>query len=354
MTKHLLEKFINNSCSEEECEYVYSWISDVGNKEEISAMMKLSWDKMSDKMPEDVRSKRSYIRNVLQSNNDHKFLSDLENTLADRDLLKSKRGINKWSVMKIAASIVLAIGISFLAFKQISSGLLEAEEVAFIEKGNPNGRKSTIILPDGSKVKLNSDSKIRYAKTFAKEYREVILEGEAFFEVTKDSTRPFVIKTGDITTTVLGTSFNVNAYAKRDEISVAVVTGKVEVKKSTYYGNEESTAIHLTPNMMAVYKREERELKTTQFNMEEITGWKDGMLIFKNSDMPEIAMKLKKWYGFEVEISGGKEMRRKRYTGKFDNNSLEYVLKAISYTSEISFQIEDNKKVILKQKLYEK
>ncbi|MFT7160734.1 MAG: transmembrane sensor [Bacteroidia bacterium] len=350
MTKHLLEKFINNSCSEEEHDYVYSWISDLGNKEEVSAMMKLSWDKMSDKMPEDVRSKRSYIRNVLQSNNDHKFLSDLENTLADRDLSKSKRLINKWSVMKIAASVVLAIGISFLVYKQISNVSMEVDEVVFIEKTNPNGRKSTIILPDGSKVKLNSDSKIRYAKTFTKEYREVILEGEAFFEVVKDRVRPFVIKTGDITTTVLGTSFNVNAYAKRDEISVAVVTGKVEVKKSTYYGNEESTTTYLTPNMMAVYKRDERELKTTHFNMEEITGWKDGILIFKNTDMPQIAMKLKKWYGLEVEISGGKDILRKRYTGKFDNNSLEYVLKAISYTSEISFEIEDNKKIILKQK----
>lgn len=350
MTKELFQKFIDGSCSEDEQEYMYSWISDPGNKEEVTAIMKISWDNISDEMPKDVQSKQSFIKNVLQNNNDHKFLSDLGNIPANKEKAKSEKIITKWSVMKIAASIVLAIGISFIAYKQFNRELAEVEEVVFIEKANPDGRKSTIILPDGSKVKLNSDSKIRFAKTFAKEYREVILEGEAFFEVEKDRIRPFIIKTGDITTTVLGTSFNVNAYAKRDEISVAVVTGKVEVKKAAYYDNEESSVTYLTPNMMAVYKREEREIKTSQFNMEEIIGWKDGILIFKNAEMPEIAMKLKKWYGLDVEINGGKEIVKKRYTGKFDNNSLEYVLKAIAYTSEISFEIKDNKKVILKQK----
>ena len=223
------------------------------------------------------------------------------------------------------------------------------EEIVFIEKSNPNGRKSTIILPDGSKAILNSDSKIRYEKGFKENYREVILEGEAFFEVERDETRPFIIRTGDISTTVLGTSFNIRAYAKSDNIEVAVVTGKVEVKKASYYDNEAEDVVFLTPNKMASYQREERQLTTSSFNMDEVVGWKDGILIFKNADQMDIARSLKAWYGMDIEFKGGNNIMNKRYTGKFDNNSLEYVLKAISYTSEISFEITDNK-VILKRK----
>ena len=100
---------------------------------------------------------------------------------------------------------------------------------------------------------------------------------------------------------------------------------------------------------MASYQREERQLTTSSFNMDEVVGWKDGILIFKNADQMDIARSLKAWYGMDIEFKGGNNIMNKRYTGKFDNNSLEYVLKAISYTSEISFEITDNK-VILKRK----
>jgi len=83
--------------------------------------------------------------------------------------------------------------------------------------------------------------------------------------------------------------------------------------------------------------------------MEQEVGWKDGILIFKNADVNQIASQINAWYGLEVEIEPSKELRDKRYTGKFDNNSLEYVLKAISYTSDLRFEIENNK-VKLKQK----
>jgi len=251
-------------------------------------------------------------------------------------------------IWKVAASIAIVLGV-VLAIQHYSSFPVEIVEVAFVEKSNPIGRKSTIILPDGSKVKLNSDSKIRYAKGFLNGHREVILEGEAFFEVKKDSQRPFVVRTRDVSTTVLGTSFNVNAYAQSDQIEVAVVTGKVEVKKTAYYNSDAESIAYLTPNMKATYQRSERTITTNSFNMEETIGWRNGILVFKNANQKDIAVKLKRWYGIDLEIEGNKEIISKRYTGKFDNNSLEYVLKAISYTSNIRFEIENNR-VILKQK----
>lgn len=348
MTKELLQKFISSSCSEQEQEYVYNWISDPKNKEEVSAIMKISWDKSPNEIPEGMPDKQYFIQSVLEKNNDYNLLQDRKKYQPKIQSHEKSGTSQKWFILKIAASLIFAIAIGF-SMHQYTKQSTVVDEIVFIEKSNPNGRKSTIVLPDGSKVILNSDSKIRYEKGFKENYREVILEGEAFFEVEKNPSRPFIVSTGDISTTVLGTSFNVRAYAKSDNIQVAVVTGKVEVKKASYYGNETEDVVFLTPNKIATYQREERKITTSSFNMEEVVGWKDGILIFKNADQTEIAKRLKAWYGLAIEFEGGKNIMNKRYTGKFDNNSLEYVLKAISYTSEISYEITDNK-VILKRK----
>lgn len=350
MTKEILQKFIDNSSSEEEKEYVYDWISNPKNKEEISAIMKISWDNMPAKMPEGVQSKTDFIQNALRKNNDNKLLAERKDATPTKGTIRPGQTNNKKNiVLKIAAAVALLVVSLFAFYPSTERQPIEVAQATFIEKSNPAGRKSTIILPDGSRVVLNSDSKIRYERGFKENYREVILEGEAFFEVEKDISRPFVVSTGDISTTVLGTSFNVSAYAKSNHIDVAVVTGRVEVKKASYHDGEQEDVVFLTPNKLASYDRGKRRIATSSFNMEETVGWKDGILIFKNADQEEIASRLKSWYGLDVEFKGSGKIMNKRYTGKFDNNSLEYVLKAISYTSEISFEIIGNK-VILKQK----
>ncbi|MEQ9286250.1 MAG: FecR domain-containing protein [Cyclobacteriaceae bacterium] len=348
MTKEILQKFINNSCSEAETEYIYDWLSDPTNKEEISAIMKISWDNMPADMPEEARSKKYFVQNVLEKNNDHKLLFDRKEAVPEKGPSVQVPTKQKYLWLKIAAAVALLV-VALFSIYPYEEQPQEVTQTTFIEKSNPNGRKSTIVLPDGSRVVLNSDSRIRYERGFTENYREVILEGEAFFEVERDHLRPFIVRTGDISTTVLGTSFNVSAYAKSDNIDVAVVTGKVEVKKASYHDGEEEDVVLLTPQKMASYNRGKRKIATSAFNMEEIVGWKDGILIFKNADQAEIASRLKAWYGLDVEFEGSGKIMNKRYTGKFDNNSLEYVLKAISYTSEISFEINGNK-VILKQK----
>jgi ferric-dicitrate binding protein FerR (iron transport regulator) len=347
MTKELLQKFMSGSCSEQEQEYIYQWISNPDNKEEVAAMMKISWDKVSEKLPQGVCNKNELIKGVLERNNDFQFSFKYEQE-KEYETGQAKSRILSM-VLKVAAVLIVTLTAGLLAYRQQQASPQQQEEVVFVEKTNPKGRKSTIELPDGSRVKLNADSKLRYTKKFASDVREVILEGEAFFEVEHDPARPFIVRTGDISTTVLGTSFNVRAYAKSDATEVAVVTGNVKVKSTSYFDNEGENVVFLTPNKMVSYHREDRKMTTTHFNLEEIVGWKEGILMFKNADQYEIAAKLNSWYGVEVEMDADETVMNKRYTGKFDNNSLEYVLKAISYTSDMAFEIEGNK-VKLKRK----
>lgn len=318
----LIDRYLKGKATEEEINQLNSWYYSFEDREV----------ELKDHSYEDmVKLKKNMLNEIqLKTSKKHKKTNFIS------------------PIWKVAASIALIIAIGLMA-KKYTHQPTEILEVALIEKTNPIGRKSTITLPDGSKVKLNSDSKIRYPKGFGKTNREVTLEGEAFFEVKKDAKRPFIVRTGDVSTIVLGTSFNVNAYAQSDQVEVAVLTGKVEVKKAAYYSSDQESVAYLTPNMKATYERSKRTLTTGSFNIEETIGWRDGILVFKNADQNEIAVKLKRWYGIELITEGDQEIISKRYTGKFDNNSLEYVLKAISYTSNIRFEIENNT-VILKQK----
>ncbi|MCG8310803.1 MAG: FecR domain-containing protein [Cytophagales bacterium] len=352
MDKGLLKKFFDGTCSKEEMEYVYDWLSNPDNKEAATAIMKVSWDNASSNIPEEVKSKRRFIQQVLQENNDEALLEKMNDSVTDTYVEKVKnrdRSIYAARlILKVAASIALIFMVAY-AFYFESSQTEEIEKISLIEKSNPIGRKSTIKLPDGSKVKLNSDSKIRYSKTFGSDSRDVILEGEAFFEVERDITRPFIVRTGDVSTMVLGTSFNISAYANSDNIKVAVVSGKVKVQTKAYAANENEQTVYLTPNYMAIFGRQDRILNTSTFDLEEIAGWKDGIIIFNNAGIKEISEKLRQWYGVDIEIEHEAKMMDKRYTGRFENNSLEYVLKTISYTSDINFELE-NDKVKLKLK----
>jgi len=196
-------------------------------------------------------------------------------------------------------------------------------------------------LPDGSAIYLNSGSTLKIPKKFAADKRTVFLEGEAFFEVTEDKSRPFTIYSGSLSTTALGTSFNVRAYPEEEKLSVALVTGKVKVVNA-----EIDTFQILIPNEQIIFNTKEQEFKKQAFDIELITGWQKGLLIFQDSDFDEVVEKLERWYGVSFDIQKY-PIYQKEYRGKFDNQSLDEVLQVMSFTSGFTYEIND-KNVIIK------
>jgi transmembrane sensor len=256
----------------------------------------------------------------------------------------SKTTIKRFrSVLKYAAIILMTVGLTWSAYIVGNQEESTPTEVAMIEKSNIEGRKTTFNLPDGTIVKLNSSSKLQFPKYFDKDKREVTLEGEAFFEVTKNKEKPFIIKSGSITTTVLGTSFNVNAYPSSDQIQVAVVTGKVKVETDVQGINKET--VFLEPNKKAVYKRANGLLTTTSFLIEEDIAWKDGVIIFKNAEALDVIQKLEEWYGVEITIEN-KSPKKWNLSAKFENENLEHVLKVIGHQIGFKFKIKEKKVTI--------
>lgn len=208
-----------------------------------------------------------------------------------------------------------------------------------IVKSNPRGVKTIIKLPDGSKAQLNSESKIWYNETFSDSIREVSLEGEAFFEIIEEADRPFIVKAGDISTYVLGTSFNVRAFPD-ENVQVSLSSGKVIVSQNEQNQNKK---FELSPGQFIHFN--EDQIKQGTFDKDRILGWRDGIIIFDESNFNTIIKKLERWYGVEFVYAG--EKPNWRFNGKFVNESLDNILEILSHSQKFNYAIDD-KKVKLK------
>lgn len=243
--------------------------------------------------------------------------------------------VNQW--VKVAAILVFCVISAFILNSYLSIIQIEPVQVAVEWKTveNPRGIKSKVTLPDGTMVVLNSSSQIEYPVSFSDSIRLVKLEGEAFFEVERDVKKPFIIQSERMTTEVLGTSFNLRTSERYGNPAVAVVTGLVKV--SNLLGESKL----LRPNEMALIG-ENNAIKKTTFDLKEIAGWKDGIIIFKRASFSEIEQKLSMWYGVDFVLSEGFTMEGV-YTGEFVHESLDNVLKGIAYSSGFKYKISDDK-----------
>ena len=214
-------------------------------------------------------------------------------------------------------------------------------EIPMVTKQNPAGIKSQITLADGSKVYLNAGSSIQFPKHFGNTIREVQLTGEAFFDIKLEADRPFVVNSRTTQIKVLGTTFNVN-QEESGKIAVALVTGKVWVHDDR--GNQ----VNLDPNEMLVMEKS-GEFYKTGFDPLEILGWKDKQLVFKHDSFESAQRKIENWFGVEVQVKGHMPNGWK-YTGVYQDELLENVLKGIFYTSGISYKIEGKKVTIYNPK----
>ena len=255
-------------------------------------------------------------------------------------------GSNGLKYFKIAATVLLLMVSIWVADRiaGIRSNLADnTGQVELVEKVNDFGQLK-LKLPDGSYVELNAASKLIFPEKFDNEKREVELIGEAFFEISEDLSRPFIIRSGNVRTTVLGTSFNIRAYPDEKDVKIAVKTGRVGVnvvdENETYRLKE----LRLTPNEMAIYQKDKRvATKIASFDEMEVFGWKDGVIYFKNANMYQVISKLETWYGVEIDVYKSFDPQND-FTGYYENQSLESVLKGLGYVFDFSYEI--NNKVI--------
>ena len=218
------------------------------------------------------------------------------------------------------------------------------EAVKTVTRSMPKGQKLTMVLPDGSRVHLNSESSIVFPERFEGENRTVELTGEAYFDVVENKDKPFIVRTGQVVAVVLGTSFNVNSFPEQDEISVSLVSGKVKILPSPE-DQDHPDEIILTKGEKVTIDKISLEAVTSSFEAAAEVGWKDGLLVFEGDDYKRVMTKLERWYGATF-IANNKPIGKWQIKGRFDNLSLEEVLENLKYTHKIDYKI-DNKTVYL-------
>lgn len=247
------------------------------------------------------------------------------------------------SFNKAAAIIVFAIAAFlgyWLSYKKEETAPIK--QIAFIEKYINNGQKLTLTFHDGTIVKLNSGTKIKYPENFDATVREIWLEGEAFFDVTKHPDWPFIVHTQNLDTRVLGTSFNVKAFPNEDHENISLVSGKVKVNNKVK--TESADSVFLTPGEGASFDEFNHSLQKGKFNPNTVLAWKNGILQFEGASFKEIVPVLERWYGVNFQIQTKQPVKGK-FTGKFSNQSLDIVLQVLGETSEFNYQI--NKKEVI-------
>lgn len=200
------------------------------------------------------------------------------------------------------------------------------------------GDKSSIVLPDSSHVYLNSGSKLTFNSNF-KNGRKVELEGEAFFEVTKDRNHPFRVKTTDVEIEVLGTKFNLKAYPDEKVIATTLVEGSVKI--SSKYQQE-----IMLPEQKLTFNKDSGKMDLQKMADTSIdTDWKDGRFVFRNETLAELKPRLERWFDVDI-VFGDEHVKNRRFTGVL---SRESILEAVSYfdrSNFVSCSIQGNKIII--------
>jgi ferric-dicitrate binding protein FerR (iron transport regulator) len=199
------------------------------------------------------------------------------------------------------------------------------------------GQKLDIRLSDGSRIRLNANSRISYPEKFTDEIREVSLEGEAYFEVAHLASSPFIVHTRHANTKVLGTSFNV--LSADEATSVTLVEGKVNV----YMPNGQTAT--LTPNRQATIVRGSHRIDTQDVDVEQFVGWKDNTLHFNDVTVKEAFSIIENWYNVKIDVKDPGLMNCV-ITSKYQNESLENVLNSFRFMLKMDFTIDGQRIIV--------
>jgi len=226
-----------------------------------------------------------------------------------------------------------------------NAGIAEGQPLAdpqMLELVVPRSRRITLVLADGSKVWLNSESRLRYPEYFVGNTRSVSLEGEAFFDVTRSEGKSFVVETRKISVEVYGTTFNVTAYADEEQISATLVEGSVAVRE-----NGALDTRMLKPSQRAVYSVENKTFTVGDTDTELYTSWIHGYLKFSSESLQQVIQKLTRSYGISMEINDP-VLREHKFSGKlFLQESAIDVLKVIQLAAPMDYREENGKIIIL-------
>jgi len=330
--KTLIRKYLNHQCTAHELADLKKLVKLPHAQKLFDEVLEESWTGLA----AEKNINQPYLNQQL--NKIHKKIGINDNT-AEAPVVNwfSK---NRRFLSYAAVWVGLVIG-CIINYAILRYGHVSAPKIVMHEMSNANGQWSKIILPDSSEVFLGTGSKLTVPDKFTGNLREVKLEGEAFFHVTKNPLMPFIIHTGIIQTKVLGTSFKIEAF-KDHPLSVSVVTGRVRVDK--FLGHNHTSLAVLTPGHMVTYEQNQATLETVEIN--DILLWKEGRQVFKNQPLNVITDVLERWYNVKFQYQNIKKSTEHISITLTSKMPLDDVMKVLSITGHLKYSIKGKKVTI--------
>jgi len=325
----LLTKYINNETTSDEKIEMEIWLNQSDkNRAEMEKCRK-----MLNKV-DDYYKAKSFNSNQAWKNV-HSNIYPTQLKVVQR---KKRRKEKIAQFYKYAAILVVAILLGGVGYYIDHKNQMPAtfNQIVSAEKQILN----EFVLPDGSVVTLNSNSKLKFPKHFASDVREVTIIGEAFFDVKPNPEKPFIINAGKTQVKVLGTSFNVCAYPKTETVEVVVKTGKVQVTRETENLLSENSKVFLTPGEKGTLFNESNLLEKSVNTNPNFLAWKTNDLIFNETPLNEVIRCLEKVYHIEIELSEP-GLEALKLTAHFDKKPIDFVLNVIRLTFNLELSGEN-------------
>ena len=315
-----IAKLLKKDASVEEKDMVRLWIEASDENRNLFKKILKSW--------------RLQNALTLTVNKDDAWLK-VKNELVWTDKSKDRRIIFR-RALQISAVVIIALGIGFLLQP---SGMFWGEKMLVCETQN---EQKSILLADGTEVFLNRHSKLFYPDTFSGNQRNVELHGEAFFKVKRNAQKPFIITTEQTQTKVLGTSFNLRAYAREFSDKLSVTTGKV-----AFTALKKSNQVILEPNQVGVFYHKSKKMEKMIEVDPNYLSWKTKTFVFDNASLESVVTCLNNAYGIHIEIQNY-VLSQEHLTTSFEDLELDDILTILSQTLDFKYHVVDEETIIIK------
>lgn len=306
MEKNTLYKYFSGSATNAEKEAIRSWLEEDSANEQT------------------LMNERSFY-DALQLVDDRAF---------EQKPATSFINIKKWmgESVKWAAAVVIAFIASYAYFSSHTDNLDTAMNTIIV----PPGQRVNLALSDGTNVCLNAGTVFTYPSAFGEDTRDVKLNGEAYFEVTSNKKRPFIVHTHACNVQVLGTKFNVNAYESEKSFAAALMEGKIRVQNNS----NPKEIVNITPNSQVVLKRNGLEVGTIPDY--DVYRWKEGLVCFKDLDFLKLMRRVEKYYGLNIEIRNT-TLQDHSFSGKFRiSDGIDYMLRVLQRDMKFTYERSDD------------
>lgn len=319
--KSLLRRYLDDLYTTEDARRLTDHLADAEHKGTLEELAADVWDESASQQP----------------------LTDLEREKSKkeaRQLLQRIEHRKRTWFRRVAVAVVTTAAVLCLVLGGITYlDYINEQQISYLEASTSYGERKQVLLPDGTKLVLNSCSRIRYPDRFVGNQRRVELEGEGYFRVQRNEKQTFIVNTARFEVRVLGTCFDVKAYLSDEVVSVDVESGKVQVDMPEAMMRLQAKERVFINTISGEYNKR-REDRT-------VAVWRKGGLRFSSTPINDVAKELERVYNCRITFAPGQDFNN-LISGEHDNKSLEAVLQSIEYTSGIHYKKEGNKVLLYK------